>query len=218
MTKWTSNRTAARVSVDSTLQVVDDLLSYMSEGKGKPSTSERALFAAAVVFSYGVWESYVEELAIETAIEVSTEIKPSQVPADVREFLKQASAWELSVHPGWQRLWVQRVKAEAKGEGDKYGLNTAKAKQVSSLLKTVGVVDVFQSLPTAIIPAHLQETTATVASAVDELVKLRGEIVHSGSVPDSLRKHHAKEWREFVKDLTTEVDTVCRSQCKALLA
>lgn len=217
MNTWTTSPTDARKSVDKTLQVVDDLLSYMSTGKGKPSQPERAIFASAVVFSYGVWESYVEELAIELATKVSQEIKPSKVPKSVQELLENASAWELNVHPGWQALWVNRVKATAKGEGESYGLNTAKVKQVSSLLKTAGLGDIFKGLPPNIIPPHLAGQAQTVASAVDQLVRLRGEIVHSGSVPTSLKKHHAREWRQFVEALATEVDSACRKECSLLL-
>jgi hypothetical protein len=152
MTKWTAQPTNARNSVDTTLKVVDDLLSFMSTGQGKPSKQERAIFASAVVFSYGVWESYVEELAIEIATNVSREIMPSKVPEFVQKLLENATAWELNVHPGWQALWVKRVKATAKGEGENYGLNTAKVKQVSALLKTAGLGDIFKGLPPAIIP------------------------------------------------------------------
>lgn len=218
MTNWTSKLTAARMSVDTALHVVDDLLRYMSAGKGKPAKQERAIFASVVVFSYGVWESYVEELAIEIATNVSKAIKPEKVPKNVRNLFENTSAWELNVHPGWQALWVQRVTTTAKGEGESYGLNTAKVKQVSTLLKTAGLDDVFNKLPAKIIPLHLSKQEKTVASAIDELVKLRGEIVHSGAVPDSLRKHHAREWRLFVEDLATEVDKACRSQCEKLLS
>jgi len=215
---WTSTATDARQSVDTTLQVVDDLLKYMSTGQGKPSKQERAIFASAVVFSYGVWESYVEELAIEIANRVSQSIKPSKVPTTVQKLLETASPWELNVHPGWRALWVQRVKASAKGEGENYGLNTAKVKQVSALLRTAGLGDVFSKLPTTIVPQHLAGQVTTVASAVDELVKLRGEIVHSGSVPEALKKPHARQWRQFVQELTTEVDQACRAQCATLLS
>ena len=218
MTVWTSKQTEARQSVDTTLQVVDDLLSFMSTGKGKPSKKERAIFAAAIVFSYGVWESYVEELAIELSTKVSEAIDASRVPDNGRKFLEESSPWELNVHPGWRALWVKRVTATAKGEGESYGLNTAKIKQVSILLKTAGVGDVFNIIPAKIIPPHLSGQAKTAASAVDELVKLRGEIVHSGSVPDSLQKHHAREWRQFVEDLVTEVDQACRLSCASLLA
>lgn len=216
MATWTIEPTAARRSVDTTLQVVDDLLSYMSTTKGKPSKQERAIFAAAVVFSYGVWESYIEELAIEIAEKLSCQVAPSRVPENVRKMLEESTAWELGVHPGWQKLWVDRVKITAKGEGEKYGLNTAKVKQVSALLKTAGISDVFKGLSASIIPAHLANTT-TVAAAVDELVKLRGEIVHSGSVPTSLKKNDARDWRYFVERLTTAVDDACRAECQKLL-
>ena len=218
MTTWTSHPTDARQSIDTTLQVVDDLLSFMSTTKGKPSQQERAIFAAAVVFSYGVWESYVEELAIELAAKLSEKIEASRVPDNVRKSLEEGSAWELNVHPGWRNLWVERVKITAKGEGEKYGLNTAKVKQVSSLLKAVGINDAFKGLPASIIPPHLVGKVSTAASAVDELVKLRGEIVHSGSVPTSLKKNDAREWRQFVMALATSFDEACRQDCAKLLA
>ncbi|MFO1312728.1 MAG: HEPN domain-containing protein [Burkholderiales bacterium] len=217
MSAWTQKDTDARVSVGPALRVVDDLLSFMSAGQGKPSKKERAIFAAAVVFTYGVWESYIEELAVEVATRLSAEIKPSRVPENVQTFLQEATAWELGVHPGWQSLWVKRVKATAKGEGESYGLNTARVKQVSALLKTAGLGDVFKNLPANIVPSHLAGQPRTVASAVDELVKLRGEIVHSGSVPNSLKKHDAREWRQFVEALSTEIDKACRIECRNLL-
>lgn len=218
MTEWIKHPTNARDSVDTTLKVVDDLLSFMSTGQGKPSKQERAIFASAVVFSYGVWESYVEELAIEIATKVSREIKPSKIPDFVQKLLENSTAWELNVHPGWQDLWVKRVNATAKGEGENYGLNTAKVKQVSALLKTAGLGDVFKGLRSQIIPRHLNGQAQTVAAAIDELVKLRGEIVHSGSVPDSLKKPHAREWRQFVEALATELDEACRRECGVLLS
>jgi len=219
VTSWTKAETEARLSVNSTLQVVDDLLRFMSSGQGKPSKQERAIFASAVVFSYGVWESYVEDLAIELTSKVSAAIEPENVPDNVKELLESASTWELSVHPGWRELWVERVKVTAKGEGENYGLNTANVKQVSKLLKIAGVDEIFKSLPEEIVPQHLSSSgqAKTVAAAINELVKLRSEIVHSGAVPRTLRKHHSREWRQFVEDLVTEVDSVCRKRCGALL-
>ncbi|WP_295536232.1 HEPN domain-containing protein [uncultured Pseudacidovorax sp.] len=215
---WTTKNTEARNSVDSSLKVVDDLLAYMTTSAGKPSAQERALFAAAVVFSYGIWESYIEDLAIELAEGLSQDISPSKVPAAVQDELAHSTPWELSVHPGWQKLWVNRVKAVAKGDGDKFGLNTANPKQSSALLKLVGLQDVFAPLPANIIPQHLSASTKTVSEAIVQLVRLRGQIVHSGAVPDTLKKTHAREWRQFVKDLSDKVDMACRAKCAILLA
>jgi hypothetical protein len=215
---WTNKNTKARDSVKASLKVVDNLLDYMTKSPGKPSAKERALFAAAVVFSYGVWESYLEDLAIELAEGLSRDISPSKVPAAVQEELANATPWQLTVHPGWQMLWVNRVKAVAKGEGEKFGLNTANPKQGSALLKLAGVQDVFGLLPTKIIPEHLSASVKKVPDAIVKLVGLRGEIVHSGAVPSTLKKPHAREWRQFVEDLSDEVAKACRAKCAPLLS
>ena len=57
----------------------------------------------------------------------------------------------------------------------------------------------------------------TTTDAIDALVTLRGEVVHTGKSPSSLRKQHVKEWREFVEALMKNVDKCCRAQCKDLL-
>jgi hypothetical protein len=93
MSAWTSIPTYARNSVDTTLLVVDDRLNYMSPQRGKPSKRENALLAAVAVFSHGVWESFVEELAIELVTKLSNDIGPSRVPPQVQEFLQAGSAW-----------------------------------------------------------------------------------------------------------------------------
>ena len=218
MADWTSSRTNAHKSIDHALNVVDGLLSYMKDGKGKPAAKERALFAAAIDFIYGVWENYVEQLAIELSKKVSERIEPDKVPELVRKTLEKRSAWELAVSPGWRNLWVENVEVMAVGDdGDKYGLNTAKAGQVTNLLKNAGIDDAFQGIKKSVIPEHLKEDICTPSDAVNRLVELRGEIVHTGSVPDSLRKSHVKDWRQFVEDIAEEMDRVCRKQCKVLL-
>ena len=85
-------------------------------------------------------------------------------------------------------------------------------------LRDIALGDIFKGLQLSIIPPHLTGQITTVAAAVDELVKQRGEIVHSGSVPTSLKKHHAREWRQFVEALATQVDHACRVECAALLS
>ena len=218
MASWVSSRTAAHQSVESSLKVVDGVLSYMKDTKGKPASKERALFAAAVVFTYGIWENYVEQLAIELATKVSEDISPEKVPERIRKLLDKASAWELTVFPGWRRLWVKKVEVKAIGDdGDRYGLNTAKAGQVKNLLEMAGVPNAFEGIDATIVPSHLRGTVTEPADAVNRLVELRGEIVHTGVVPNDLRKNHVRDWRSFVQDITTHLDKHCRTQCKELL-
>jgi hypothetical protein len=221
MTSWESTETAALRNAGKSLKSVDSLLKYVSDTRGQPSASERALFAAAVVFLYGIWENYCEQLAIELGTRVANKCDPKDVPRDVRALLEKHSAWELSVHPGWRHLWSEEIKSTAVGDGDqKFGLNTAKMGQVSRMLKLVGIHEPFENIPFDIVPSHLRgadSNCSSAADAIDKLVELRGTIVHTGSVPDTLRKQHVREWRKFVEDITSKLDSECRKQCKNLV-
>jgi hypothetical protein len=219
MPHWTESKTAAHHSVGDALKVVDNLLSYVKDGQGKPAVKERALFAAAVVFTYGIWENYVEQLAMELVGNVAKDISPERVPEQVRKSLEKRTAWELTVTPGWRALWAKQVELQAVGDDDeKFGMNTARAGQVKNLLSLAGVTDPYASLPLTIIPEHLPAPKKNVVEAINALVELRGEIVHTGKVPDSLRKGHVRAWRSFVEAAAQHIDHACRSQCKALVS
>jgi len=116
MAHWTDRITAAHQSVAGGLAVVDNLLSFTKDGQGAPSEKERALFAAAVVFTYGVWENFVEQLAIELAGNLSPEVPPANVPEQIRKSLEKKTPWELAVFPGWRVLWNEQIKVQAIGD------------------------------------------------------------------------------------------------------
>ncbi|MDD3763536.1 MAG: HEPN domain-containing protein [Nevskiales bacterium] len=216
MSHWTSAQTSALANVEASLRTVESILSFVKDGQGKPSKGERALFAAAVVFLYGLWENYVEQLAIELVTKVSGQLSPDKVPEIIRKQLEKKGTWELAVHPGWKSLWVENVKRMAIGDdGESFGMNTARAGQVKNLLINAGATDPFENISNDIIPAHL--AVSNITEAVNKLVELRGEIVHTGTVPSTLRKHHVKDWKVFVKDLVECLDANCRAQCKTLL-
>ena len=215
---WTASPTEAAKNITPALEVVDSILSFAKDGVGKPTDKERALFAAAVVFTYGIWESFVEQLAIELVSHVSKDISEHRVPEAVRGVLHKKSAWELAVSPGWRALWHELVKVEALGDnGDKHGMNTARAGQVSRLLTLAGPDKPLQGIPQRRVPTHLTQKEKTVEAALDKLVSLRGEIVHTGKVPDALRKPHVRAWRNFVAAATEAIDVACRKQCYSLL-
>jgi hypothetical protein len=217
MPYWTESRTKAHHSVGDALAVVDNLLSYIKDGQGKPSVKERALFAAAVVFTYGIWENFVEQLSIELVSSIAAEIAPEKVPEQIRKSLEKRTTWELAVTPGWRALWIDQVTIQAVGDDeDKFGMNTAKAGQVKNLLSQAGVADPYQQVPVAIVPDHLPAAKKTVVEAVNALVELRGEIVHTGKVPNTLRKGHVLAWRKFVAGAADKMDESCRAQCKTL--
>lgn len=218
MPHWTDTRTSAHGSVGDALKVVDNILSYVKESQGKPSVRERALFAAAVVFTYGIWENFVEQLAIELAACVGQEVRAENVPELMRKVLDKKSAWELTVTPGWRALWIEYVRTQAIGDDEeKFGMNSAKAGQVKHLLSLAGVSDPYEGIPLSVVPDHLPASNKNVVEAINALVELRGEIVHTGKVPGSLRKGHVRAWRGFVASAADGIDDACRLQCKTLL-
>lgn len=219
MPHWTDNPTNAHASIGDALAVVDNLLSFAKDGVGKPSEKERAVFAAAVAFTYGVWENYVEQLSIELVTKVANEIAAEKVPEQIRKLLEKRTAWELTITPGWRALWAEHVRLQAIGDDeDKFGMNTAKAGQVKNLLAMAGVDDPYQNIDIAKIPDHLPQAKKTVVEAVNSLVELRGEIVHTGKVPNTLRKQHVRAWRQFIDHSAERIDKSSRAQCKKLLA
>ncbi|WP_148040888.1 HEPN domain-containing protein [Montanilutibacter psychrotolerans] len=194
-------------------------MSYVKAGQGKPSTKERALFAASVVFTYGIWENYVEQLALELAGHVATIIRPENVPEEVKKVLEKKTAWELAISPGWKELWLAYVREKAIGDdSDKFGMNTARAGQVKHLLSLAGVKNAFDGVEDGIAPPHLDSKKRNAIDAVEALVTLRGEIVHTGKVPDELSKGRVIEWRGFIEQLTKKIDASCRTQCQAILS
>lgn len=218
MPHWADSRTSAYRNVTKALGLVDDILSYVKDSAGKPSTKERALFAAAVAFTYGIWEHFVEQLAIELAHNVGSEVAAERVPEQMRRLFEKKSAWDLAVTPGWRALWIEHVKVQAIGDDDeRYGMNTAKSGQVRQLLSLAGVTDPYCEVAAEHVPEHLPEVEHTVVNAIDRLVELRGEIVHTGKVPDTLRKNHVLAWQRFVAAVADGIDKASRAQCKLLL-
>ena len=217
MPHWTDKPTEAHHSVGDALAVVDNLLSFAKDGQGKPSVKERALFAAAIVFTYGIWENFVEQLAIELAGNVASEIAPEKVPEQIRRLLEKRNAWELTVTPGWRAIWIEHVRLQAVGDDDeKFGMNTAKAGQVKHLLSLAGVSDPYSTIDLGGVPDHLPAAKRTAADAINSLVELRGQIVHTGQVPGTLRKGHVRNWRAFVQHVATKIDESCRAECRTL--
>jgi hypothetical protein len=169
-----------------------------------------------VVFAYGVWENFAEQIAIELVGHVSKGVTASKVPAQIRNVLEKKNAWELAVSPGWRALWTECVRNKAVGDDNQFGLNTAKAGQVENLLQLAGAQQPYRKVQMRIVPKHLSPAT-DIKGAINALVELRGEIVHTGTVPASLRKAHVHQWRDFVEGATKAIDEACREQCLELV-
>lgn len=199
------NWSQASLGADRGLEVVDGIMSFISDGRGKPSKSQRALYVAAIAFAYALWENYVEDLAIELVEQMAPDVDPARLPESLVERINEGlTAWQLTVDPGWRREWVARTTLAAKGDGHKrHGMSMARAEAVIDLFGWVGI--------------HPFKGMTPSTKKVDELVELRNLVVHTGKIPDDLRKAHVIEWRDFVRTLYCNFDRACRGQVAALL-
>jgi hypothetical protein len=200
----------ALVDLRAGLKAVDDVLSYAKSGVGQPSKKEKSLFVASVALSYAMWENYAEEVAIEVTAVLAKEVPEPLVPTSVRDWIMKMqpppTAWDLVVHPGWRDLWLQMVRARAKGaDGNArdFGILSANASAVRSLFERVGV-DPFAGVSND----DLEE--------LDKLVEQRGQIVHTGKAPANFYKKDALDWRAFVANLGEAVDGAIGAEAKKL--
>lgn len=142
MSEWITNWTEASLNADKGLAIIDGLMEYASNRRGNPAKKERALYLSSITFAYAVWENYLEEVAIELAGHLAGELRPEQMTRpDVRALIeKDASVWDLAVHPGWRVRWVDAVTAAAKGgENAGFGINTANFKNSRKLFDSIGI-------------------------------------------------------------------------------
>jgi hypothetical protein len=110
------------------------------------------------------------------------------------------------VHPGWRALWVVRIRERAKGreeEDRSFGLLTADVAGVQRLYRNAGL-DPFEGLDEA--KRH----------ELDELVRVRGEIVHTGKAPASFVKADAVGSKQVVEDFAAHADRVVATQVKSM--
>ena len=221
-------RTSAYLNALEGMGVPRGMMTFSKGGKGKPSKDETTLFLGAVSFAYAVWENYVEELAIELTRSLAAEIAPEQIPTASRAVIeKDASSWELSVHPGWRGLWINRVITITKGgEGGRggWGLNSATFENTKEVFETSGFGD---ALPTrltvkasgATAPQNVRSTNGKVdvRHALAQLIEVRGGAVHTATAPDHLRKAHVRWWLAFVEALFEETDRHALQEVDRLL-
>ncbi len=140
--KWVpTDWSAAANAADVGMRVPRGLMSFATDTRGQPPREQRTLYLGAIAFAYAVWENFVEDLAIELIKVLADEISPDRVSKGSQKLiLDGATAWEISVHPGWQGLWVDRVISLTKGNPETlvWGLNTASVKKSLRSLRHLG--------------------------------------------------------------------------------
>ncbi|MCS5507134.1 hypothetical protein [Curtobacterium flaccumfaciens] len=189
------------------LKHTDNLMAGTKTGPGKPSNQEASMFVASVALTYAAWEAYVEDVAIEATEFLAGAVAEDRVPESARRAIEgeKPSAWQLTVHPGWRTLWVQGVRALAKGDADagRFGMNTARVRQITTLFLPVGL-------------DFIGAIEKTDRSALEKLVTARGSVVHSASTPSSFNKAAAKGYRDLVTRMADAADEHIRAQVEEL--
>lgn len=189
------------------LQHTDNLMAGTKTGRGKPTNQEASMFVASVALTYAAWEAYVEDVAIEATEALAHATAEDRVPDSAREAIEKGkpTAWQLTVHPGWRSLWLQGVKTLAKGDAEagRFGMNTARIKQITTLFLPVGL---------DFVGAIVKDDR----SALEKLVTARGLVVHSASAPESFNKAAAKGYRDLVARMASAADEHLRRQVEEL--
>ncbi|GAA1486872.1 MULTISPECIES: hypothetical protein [Micrococcales] len=226
-TEWT----AAALSAEKALEVPRGLMSFASDGRGRPTNEQKYLYLSAVTFTYAVWESYAEDVAIELVEVLASSLPTDSIPTHVADVLSGKDAWQLAVHPGWRGLWTKEVNTAAKGgEGAGYGINTASYKNVRALFELAGIGDALPShlsvapetelgklkgLPASV--GVTKNATVNVDRCLSLLINLRGEAVHTARTEGKLLKNEVLWWTAFIRELHEEVDRRSRGTIIDLL-
>ncbi len=273
---WPNKTSGARKQAVAGLKTTKDILGFAADNQSGGTVAERALFAASIVFVYGVWENFIEQLAIETSTYLCTRLNEHQVPNTVRDLVttknvktddgrwvsESRSTWELSVSPGWRSLWKSDVQTECEGEvGRSWGINSM-TPEIYEKLAGYCCIEPWTSLDSkpseklltnqlatnpGLLPTYLSDKQkrtldiatkspkdqvahlkglakkpkakqpALLAEGIRSLISVRGEVAHSGKIPDGLVKVHATRWIDLVGALTEDIDKSWRYQAKALI-
>lgn len=184
------------------------LMQGTKQGRGKPTAQETSMFVAAVVLTYAAWEGYIEDVAVEVTEHLANNTPPEDVPESTRKSIEDSgpSQWEYSVHPGWIGLWTRCVGLYAKGSDDDkppFGMNTANVKNVIALFQRVGL-------------DPWRDVSKEDKSGIEELVRLRGNVAHTGGTPDDFKKALAQDHLARVERVVSAIDASVEKQAKRL--
>ena len=233
---WQSSSSKAAAAVAEGMAVVDGLMAFTRDSKGNRIAIEQPLYAASVTFLYAIWENYVEDVSIEAVRDMSSEgaLDPADIPIAVKRAIEDgATAWDLSVHPGWQAIWRQKVQERAKGSEDQHsgpwGLNSAGAQTVQEqLFSLVGISPIPLDIPSPeetgshtspSVPVRIntENGTINVSHVLKRLIDLRGELVHTGQSAETIYKHQVFWWKRFIESLVMATDQKVREQTSDLV-
>ena len=187
--------------VDRLIELHDKLTATASGKKGLGHLTRSAFFLLCAA-----WEVYVEELLLETTHYFVTLLdSPFELPRETRKFLsshvknnKDESTPLKLAGDGWKQLLKDIVKTEISS------LNTPKTINIDPLYsKCCGYKDISS------------EWTCG-SQYIDDFVRVRGAIAHTGSNAQYIRIGNAKTAIATIKKTTVEMDNALATHINAI--
>lgn len=173
---------------------------------GPPSSDERPLRRSCVLLIYAAWEVYIERSLIEWATKLS-ERDLDRLPEQTRNYLRELAAHDPLVLAGeqWRKTLIDGVTRDAvgaPGNDSSWGLNTASPKNVNDLHWSVLG---FKPLDRV---RWRNQSNGTVKRKLVELVRMRGDIAHTGRTAEDARiqGQHIENLRNFVARVVQELE------------
>lgn len=190
---------------------VDNLIEhhpkFLEPFQGRPVGDEGPLLRSCVVLMYAAWEVYFEDSLIEAATELAQRDR-GDIPQATLDYLAgkvSGDPWRLA-DDGWRTALIEVVTETVRGREDdqgSYGVNTASPRTVSQLQRDILGVSI---LDRSTWSARGRSTSKGVKDQLTKLVRLRGEIAHTGRPLTSLHLRHVRDWRTFVRKLAETHD------------
>tara|TARA_R110002167_G_scaffold120156_1_gene297786 strand:- start:1290 stop:1997 length:708 start_codon:yes stop_codon:yes gene_type:complete len=195
------------------VQEVARLLEIHSEvsgsNRGRRHNLE-VLNKSAIVLLVATWESYVEELAINSFdFLIKNSAKPEDIPRRVRVLSSKNlknSKNELDVWALADSGWVEVLKQHQESTIKKYvkTLNTPRTSNIDeifeSLLDLKNLSDNWYWKGMSKVNSHQK---------LEQLITLRGEIAHTVKASNSVTKSNILEYKEFLSRLATISHNKC---------
>lgn len=203
--------TAALDHFEALMADVDNLIEhhpkFTDAAQGRPSGDEGPLLRSCMVLIYAAWEVYFEDSLIETAAALAQRERgdiPERTLAYLAERVK-GDPWRLA-DDGWRTALVEVVTVAMRGREDEtgsFGVNTASPKTVAILQFDILGISILDRCTWG---ARGRNTAKGVKDNLDKLVKLRGEIAHTGRPSGQLHLKHVRDWRDFTRRLAEKHD------------
>jgi hypothetical protein len=170
-------------------------------GEGGKGTPNGVAVRAALIVLITAWETYVEDVCLEASEKLMASItKPSDLPHSLRSKIGQSSKdpWLLA-GDAWREVARTQVSREVAS------LNTPSSKNVDALVDlAVGIKGALGQCAWANMSAE------KIAEYVDQLIRIRGEIVHKGQALGDLNVKGVRYWCDWISILADRLDDVIR--------